>query len=81
LTQVDENMDDILDNLEPCVLTITGDTSNSDDDDDVPAAEVRSHFEQSIDINTVSTIYLRNILISKKWQHCKYTIISVTNMA
>ncbi|XP_025421255.1 uncharacterized protein LOC112691304 [Sipha flava] len=37
LTQVDENMDDILDNLEPYVLTITGDTSNSDDDDDVPA--------------------------------------------
>ncbi|KAE9544251.1 hypothetical protein AGLY_001430 [Aphis glycines] len=32
MTEVDENMDAIIDNLEPCVLTITGDTSNSDDD-------------------------------------------------
>lgn len=32
MTEVDENMDAIIDNLELCVLTITGDTSNSDDD-------------------------------------------------
>jgi len=32
MTEVDKNMDEIIDNLEPCVLTITGDTSNSDDD-------------------------------------------------
>lgn len=32
MTEVDENMDAIIDNLEPCVLTRTGDTSNSDDD-------------------------------------------------
>jgi len=32
MTEVDENMYAIINNLEPCVLTITGDTSNSDDD-------------------------------------------------
>ncbi|CAI6343696.1 unnamed protein product [Macrosiphum euphorbiae] len=31
MTEVDENMVEIIDNLEPRVLTITGDTSNSDD--------------------------------------------------
>jgi len=32
MTEVDKNMEEIIDNLEPCVLIITGDTSNSDDD-------------------------------------------------
>lgn len=39
MTEVDNNMDEIIDNLEPCVIshdrlncTITGDTSNSEDD-------------------------------------------------
>ncbi|KAL4126303.1 hypothetical protein QTP88_010525 [Uroleucon formosanum] len=32
MTEVDENMDEIIENLETCILTITGDTSNSDDD-------------------------------------------------
>jgi hypothetical protein len=30
-TYVDRNMDEIIDNLEPCVLTITGETSGSSD--------------------------------------------------
>lgn len=33
MTEVDTNMVEIIDNLEPCVLTVTGDTSDSDDDD------------------------------------------------
>lgn len=32
LTEVDKNMDDIIDSLEPCILSITGDTSHSSDD-------------------------------------------------
>jgi len=32
MTEVDKNMEEIIGNLEPCVLTITGDTSNSNDD-------------------------------------------------
>ncbi|KAL4085236.1 hypothetical protein QTP88_027095 [Uroleucon formosanum] len=31
MTEVDRNMDEIIDNLEPCVLTITGETSDSSD--------------------------------------------------
>ena len=33
ITEVDTIMDEIIDNLEPCVLTITGETSDSADDD------------------------------------------------
>lgn len=32
MTEVDRNMDEIIDNLEPCGLAITGDNSDSDDD-------------------------------------------------
>jgi len=31
MIEVDRNMDEISDNLEPCVLTITGETSDSSD--------------------------------------------------
>lgn len=31
LTEVDKNMDEIIDSLEPCILTITGETSDSSD--------------------------------------------------
>ncbi|CAI6377521.1 unnamed protein product [Macrosiphum euphorbiae] len=31
MTEVDRNMDEIIDNLEPCILTITGETSDSSD--------------------------------------------------
>jgi len=31
MTEVDRNMDEIIDNLESCVLTITGKTSDSSD--------------------------------------------------
>lgn len=33
MTEVDTNMNEIIDNLEYCVLTMTGDTSDSNDDD------------------------------------------------
>lgn len=32
LTEVDKNMDEIIDSLEPCILTINGDISDSSDD-------------------------------------------------
>jgi len=31
LIEVDKNMDEIIDSLEPCILTITGETSDSSD--------------------------------------------------